>query len=73
MNIDNFSGSSREWVGVKFVYVLPLSWAEGGAKRDLFDGVHFLSDLREPKQRSMFLYLVALWPAILRFAAAWRP
>ena len=23
MNMNNFSGSSREWVGVKFVYVLP--------------------------------------------------
>ena len=25
-NINNFPGSSREWVGAKFVYVLPLSW-----------------------------------------------
>ena len=28
-NIDNFSGLSREWVGVKFVYVLPFSWGKG--------------------------------------------
>ena len=26
IHINNFSGLSREWVGVKFVYVLPFSW-----------------------------------------------
>ena len=28
ISINSFSGLSREWVGVKFVYVLPLSWAK---------------------------------------------
>ena len=28
ININNCSGLSREWVGVRFVYVLPFSWAK---------------------------------------------
>ena len=26
ININNFSGLSRKWVGVKITYMLPLSW-----------------------------------------------
>ena len=29
ININNFSGLSREWVGVKFVYVLPFLGKKG--------------------------------------------